>query len=109
MSIGKAVIYTGTPAEMKPHWGEGVAELTGAEGTTGKCTLRLRTRLLVPTAFLFYLGPWTLNGQPQEGIVRIDIRAGRAIKKLGSQDLVEIHCELQGRPAHFSSFDQYGT
>ncbi|CAM4238480.1 hypothetical protein DEMA109039_12375 [Deinococcus marmoris] len=94
---------------MKAHWGEGVAALKSADETTGQCTLRLRTRLLVPTAFLFYVGPWTLDGQDQEGIVHMNIRAGRAIKSLDGPDLIDIHCALDGPPTYFDSFEQYGT
>lgn len=103
------MIYTGTPSKMTPHWGSGLAELVGPEGLEGKCTLRFRTQFLVPSSFLFYVGPWALNGVRQEGIARVGIRSAEAIKVPGEGDLVEIRGEVRGTPLLFTGFKQYLT
>ena len=107
---GKAVIYTGSPSQLRPHWGEGLADLKEVSGgVNGTCILHHRTNLLIPTSFLFYVGPWGLNGDLQHGIIRIPITSGRALSVIGERNLAEIHCMLGGKMVRFASFEQYLT
>lgn len=104
---GKAVIYTGSLSQMRPHWGEGLADLREVPGgVNGTCVLYHRTKLLLPTNFLFYVGPWRLNGDLQHGIVRIPIVSGKALSVIGEPNLAEIHCKLEGHFLRFTSFER---
>lgn len=95
---------------MRSHWGEGLAKLEGTlDRAAGTCTLRFRTRLLVPVNFLWYVGPWQLNEQSQEGIVRAPIHSGNPMVVHGEKDMVEIRCKVGGPLLRFTSFDQYLT
>ncbi|MVN88775.1 hypothetical protein GO986_18715 [Deinococcus sp. HMF7620] len=84
--------------------GEGLAQLRNTgRGLTGEATLFFTSPFLVFKAFLRYVGPFTLDGERQDGVIRLSISRGQPRRRRYTIDGVDLDMEVQGPDQRFTS------